>query len=346
MFRFASPAFFLLLIPVAAAAWFAYRRRIRQGLLFSALQRLPPATRTWRTRAALLFPALYALGLAGAVLALARPQTVLSHTTRRAEVIAIMMVVDVSGSMEALDLTEGRVTLVNYQTRLDVVKKAFADFVKRRPDDLIGLVSFGGFASTRSPITTDHDALLHILKGVQIPSRDAVVDQLELATAIGDGLATACARVENAEPKSKIVVLLTDGESNAGIIQPEAAAKAAKDLGLRVYTIGVGTSSGAVPVLMKDMFGRRQIMNAPANFSIDEGLLRRIASTTGAQYFNVRDPKGMEKALADIDKLEKTKVERDVYEQYNELFPWFLLPAMGLILLGTGLNMLIAKRIV
>jgi len=348
VFRFASPYSFFLWLPVLAAAWFVYRRRVRRGILFAPASRLRVARSTWRTAAANVLPALFLTGLALAVTALARPQTVSSKITRTADVIAIEMVVDVSGSMEALDLSIRTPGAERIRTRLDAVKETFAEFVERRPDDLIGLVTFGGYAATRAPLTTDRDALVHVLKGVEIPGRSfddkgRVVNQEELLTAIGDALATACARLEDVETKSKIIVLLSDGESNTGVIEPETAAELARELGIRVYTIGVG-STGRAPFWGRDLFGRRVVQYA--HVILDEALLRQIAETTGGRYFNVRDPDGLETALADINRLEKTRVERDVYRQYNELFTWFLWPAATLIVLATGLNMLAARRVV
>lgn len=348
MFQFAQPYMFLLLIPAGFAAWFMHRRRVAQGILFSPVQRLPARQRSWRAHAARLFALLYLAGLVLAIAALARPQTVLSQSHRKADVIAIYMVLDVSGSMEALDMSDfAGNTILKPRTRLDAVKETFADFVSRRPDDLMGLVTFGGYASTRSPLTPDHAALRHLLKGVEVPraSQDKsgqIVNQEELMTAIGDGLATACARMEKAEPKSKIAVLLSDGESNTGIVKPEEAAKVAKKMGIRVYTIGVGTT-GVAPMRGRDAFGRETIV--PMEVSLDESLLRKIADLTGGQYFNVRNPKGLEKALADIDKLEKTSVERDVYNQYHEWFAWCLWPALGLVGLATVGGMLTARRL-
>lgn len=348
MFRFADPYYFFLLIPAGIAAWFAYRKRITSGILFAPTFRLPAAGRTWRTYAAHVLPVLFLAGLVLAVAALARPQTVFSRTHRTADAIAMEMVVDVSGSMGALDLSTRTPAGIKYRTRLDVVKQTFAEFVEKRPDDLIGLVTFGGYATTRSPLTTDHSALLHVLQGVEIPKpahgkNGQIINQEELLTAIGDALATACGRLEHAEPKSKIIVLLSDGESNTGIIRPEQAMKAAKELGVKVYTIGVG-STGRAPFMGRDIFGRKSIQYA--HVTLDEALLKNIADTTGGRYFNVRDPGGLEKAMKDIDNLEKTKIEREEYNQYNELFHWLLGPALGLIVLGTGLNMMIAKRII
>jgi Ca-activated chloride channel family protein len=329
MFRFAHPAFFLLLVPLAAAVGFVYRRRPRQGLLFSALARVPATGPSWRALAANALPALWLAGLALAIAALARPQTVLSTSRRSADAIAIEMVVDLSGSMEALDLSVNSAAGTRWQTRLDVVKDTFAEFIRRRPGDLIGLVTFGGYASTRAPLTSDHEALLHVLKGVEIPKATQgadgqIANQEELLTAIGDGLATACARVERAEPKSRIAVLLSDGESNTGVVKPDEAIKVASKLGVKVYTIGVGTT-GRAPFRGRDLFGQESI--GYAHVTLDEALLRRIAQSTGGRYFNVRDPKGLELAMADIDKLETTRIEKTEYNQYNELYLRCLAPA-------------------
>lgn len=348
MFRFADPYYFFLLVPTGTAAWFVFRKRIRCGILFAPTSRLPATGRTWRIYAANILPILSLAGLALTVTAIARPQTVFSKTRRPADVIAIEMVVDVSGSMDALDMSVKTPTGIKYRTRLDAVKETFAEFVEKRTDDMMGLVTFGGYATTRLPLTIDHNALLHVLKGVEIPKQSydkdgQILNQEELMTAIGDALATACARLEHAEPKSKIIVLLSDGESNIGIIKPEEAMKAAKRLAIKVYTIGVG-STGSAPFWGRDIFGRMGIQYAQV--SLDEALLRKIAETTGGRYFNVRDPGGLDKAMEEIDALEKTKIEREEYHQYNELFPWFLGPALGLIVLGMGLNMMIARRII
>jgi Ca-activated chloride channel family protein len=346
MFRFANPYYFFLVITVAIAAWLIYRRNIRSGIVFSPTSRIAFAARTWRTYAASVLPALYLAGLILSIIALARPQTVFSRLRRTADVIAIEMTVDCSGSMEALDMSSA----IERKTRLGAVKEAFTDFIKQRPDDMCGLVTFGGFATSRVPLTTDHEALLHVLRGVEVPkqgldSNGQQVDREEILTAIGDGLATACARLEHAEPKSKIVVLLTDGESNTGIIQPDEATKIAKKMGIKVYTIGVGSDDPAPAFLVKDMFGR-EVMARQQVGGLDEELLKNIASTTGGRYFNVKDPSGLGKAMGEINKLEKTKIQRDEYRQYNELFPWFLFPAVVLIALGIGLNVVTTRRLV
>jgi len=233
MFRFATPLAFLLLAPWALAAWGLFRRGAPAAILFAATHRLPERTAGWRAVLVHVAPVLFLAGTLLLIIAAARPQTYFSRTQHHINAIAIEMVVDVSGSMQALDLSERTAIGTNFKSRLDVVKESFAEFIAQRPDDLIGLVTFGGYASTRCPLTADHEALLHVLRGVEIPGTAAdaqgrPADQEETLTAIGDALATAVARLANAEPKTRIIVLLTDGDSNTGIIAPEQALDAAK----------------------------------------------------------------------------------------------------------------------
>ena len=335
---FATPLAFLLLIPWALAAWRLYRTGRRAGVLFAPPRRLPHKTAGWRVALARAVPPLFLAGTLLLIVAAARPRTRLARESRSVNAIAINMVVDVSGSMEALDLTpQGE----DYKTRLDVVKEMFATFVKARPDDLIGLVTFGGFASTRAPLTADHRTLLHVLKGVEIP-RNQGGDQEELQTAIGDGLATGVARLTDAEPKTRIIILLSDGESNAGIISPEQAADAAAKTGVRVYAIGVGSNS-RTPFKTRDMFGRETI--AYANATFDESQLKAIASKTNGRYFSVRDNDGLKTALDEINAFETTRIDRQIYERHNEHFVRFLLWGAALAALALTLNMNLTRRL-
>lgn len=345
MFRFAHPFFLpILLLFLLGAVYFVCLRRTRRGVVFSAFVNLPPKRSTWRKLLLDVLPLMYLAGLALCVVAMARPQALFDRSARRADAIAIQMVVDVSGSMEALDFSTRDVL----KTRLDMVKETFADFVQQRPDDLLGLVTFGGYATSRVPLTLDHEMLLHVLKGVAIPrpSLDAagqLTSSEELLTAIGDGLATALARVEKAPVASRVIVLLSDGESNAGIIKPGDAARAAKALGVKIYTIGVG-STGLVPFMVRDAWGRQTIRRGEV--ALDEAQLKEIAETTGGLYFNVLDSSGMQKAMRAINQLERTEVRREVYRQYREYYAWFLGGGLLLIALAVFLNVLLGRKVI
>lgn len=343
MLNFQQPLALFLFLPLVLAAWMLFRPRRTGALIFAPVARLPTRFPGWRVWIANIVPFLWLAGMALAIIALARPQTILAKSNRRSDVIAIQMAVDVSGSMQALDLSLPD----KMRTRLDAVKDAFARFVERRPDDLVGLVTFGGYATSRVPLTLDHSALLHVLSGVQIPKQNLnqegrVTNEEELLTAIGDGLATAAARIANAEVKSRIVVLLSDGESNAGQVKPLDAARAAKAMGIKVYTIGVG-SNGKAPFMVRDAAGSSFVVYQEVR--LDEETLSGIARMTGGQYFNVRDPNGMEKALKEISQLEKTRIDREVFNQYREWVAWFLIPATMLVALAAILGMTITRAI-
>ena len=344
---FAFPWSFLLALPLGVAAWRMLRRGRQAGIKFSAVGRLPAKTAGWRARVANVAPWLFLVGATLLVVAAARPRRALAHGNRSVDAIAIAMTVDVSGSMEALDLSpKGGTT---YKTRLDVVKEMFQKFIEARPDDLIGLVTFGGYASSRTPLTADHETLGHVLKGVQVPSvgydaNGRPIDPDETMTAVGDGLATALARLKDAEPKSRIVILLSDGVSNTGVVEPDQAAAAAAKLGIRVYTIGVGTKARRTPFKARDMLGRTTI--AYANTSFDESQLKSIAAKTQGRYFAVNDAGGLKAALEEIDTLEKTTLDRTVYQRWREYFVPFLLAGTGLLLAAVTLQMAASRRLV
>ena len=281
------------------------------------------------------------------ILAAARPRTSLAHEKKSVDSIAIAMTVDVSGSMEALDLTPKGEKFSADTTRLAVVKKLFAEFVEKRPDDLIGLITFGGYASTRSPLTADHEALLNCLKGVEIPTvaLDAhgnAIAQDEAMTAIGDGLATALARLKDAKPTSKIVILLSDGVSNTGAVEPDEAAATAAKMGIKVYVIGVGTKASHTPIIDTDMFGRKVVRYVSMSF--DEKQLKGIAQKTGGRYFAVNDRDALVSALEEIDQLETTVIEADIYDRWSEHFAIFLLVGAFLVLIAVSLSMSAARR--
>jgi Ca-activated chloride channel family protein len=345
---FADPWFLALSLPLAFAAWRLVRRARRSGVKFSAVGLIPAGSAGWRAKVAALTPFILLAALALLTVALARPRSPLAREKKSVDAIAIAMTVDVSGSMDALDLTPKGERFSRDTTRLAVVKKLFAEFVGKRPDDLIGLVTFGGYASTRSPLTADHEALLNVLKGVEIPaialdSEGRPIAEDEQMTAVGDGLATALARLKDAKPKSKIVILLSDGVSNTGAVEPADAAEAARKLGIKVYAIGVGSKSRHTPFIQRDIFGRQVVGYADMTF--DEKQLRAIAKVTGGMYFPVKDRDSLEKALEEIDQLETTRIEADAYDRWEEHFTFFLLAGAVLVLLATSLSMAAIRRL-
>jgi Ca-activated chloride channel family protein len=340
-FRFQDPLWLLMLIPLIIAGLWTLRRRRHAAVLYSSVELLKKLPVTWAQRVKRLLPWAFLAGLALMVIALARPQHGKDEFRIRAEGIAIEMVVDRSGSMQAMDFE-----LDNKQaTRLAVVKKVFKDFVSGegglsgRTDDLIGLVDFGGFAEAKCPLTFDHGALLQLLDTVKIaePIRDSrgnIINQRllaeEQATAIGDALAMAIERLKPIKAKSKVIILLSDGESNAGVVDPAEAAQAAKAYGIKIYTIGIGTT-GSVPMPAEDVFGRPVLVSV--RVQIDERALKMIADATGGKYYNAQDTQTLRNIYAEIDQLEKTTTEGRLYTEYRELFSYTLFPGLGLVLL-------------
>jgi Ca-activated chloride channel homolog len=342
-FRFYSSVWLILAPAVAGALWWRFRPQRRPAAVFSSVTDLKglPVTLAQRLRRCL--PYLYGLGLCLVITGLARPQAGKAESRISGQGIAIELVLDISGSMEAIDFQlEGRDV-----SRLDAVKHVIEEFVlgskasglKGRPDDLVGLVAFGGFADSKCPLTLDHGALVAIVQGLEIPkpirdSRGRIINaqalREELATAIGDGIAVGVDRLRGAKAKSKVLVLLTDGDCNAGVVDPREAARIAAESGMRLYTIGIGRS-GVVPVPQEDEFGNRVLV--PGQFRIDEELLREMAQTGHGKYFHASDSEGLAQVYAEIDKLERSEFEETKFSEYTELFPWFAAPGLALILL-------------
>ncbi len=355
--NFANPWFLLFALPLAFAAWRLLRRARRTGIRFSALARLPARTAGWRAKVAAATPFMLIAGLALLVVAAARPRTPLANNGRNVDAIAIVMTVDISGSMAILDLApkdvlgqiraferSGRrlssadeAKLAKF-TRLAEVKRVFSAFVDRRPDDLIGLVTFGGFAETRAPLTADHRALHQMLEAVEIPGASE-----EQMTAVGDGLGMALARLEKSEPESKVVILLSDGVNNRGAVTPEAMTEIAARRGVKVYSIGVGTSAHYAPFVQQHPFGWKVIGETEGTF--DEAQLRDIARKTGGRYFPVNDADALKEALEEIDRLETTPIEAEVRTLWNERFAGFLLGGAALVLAAVLLSLASSRRL-
>ncbi|MBU0650794.1 VWA domain-containing protein [bacterium] len=313
MFSFASPLWFLSLIPWILI--FVYYKRIKYGsFVFSDVSSLvekgdkPSAYR----RNKMLLRAFAILFL---IIAMARPQSVSKTEEILTYGVDIILTIDTSTSMSSLDFAPNN--------RLDSAKKVVADFISGRKNDRIGMVIFAAHSFTQCPLTTDYGMLLTLLDEVQI-------GKIEDATAIGMALATSIKRLKDSEAKSKIIVLLTDGENNAGKIDPITAANLAKTLGIKIYTIGVG-KEGQVPVPVQDpVFGRRVVM---MQTKIDEELLSKIAEITGGIYFRAESEKMLYNIYHQIDKLEKTEVKVKEYFHYKEYFPWVVWIALFFVLL-------------
>jgi Ca-activated chloride channel family protein len=316
-----DPWLLLLLLAVPLL----FRRRRRQSLptvafpVLAALRAVGPGRRArWRW----LLPALRAAGIVLLIVALARPQLGKAATRISTEGIDIMLAVDISSSMLAEDfqLPNGR------GNRLEALKAVVRDFVDHRPNDRIGLVLFAARPYTQSPLTLDHGWLLANLDRAHI-------GMIEDGTAVGSALATAVARLEGSESKSKIVILLTDGQSNAGKVPPLTAAESAKALGYRVYTIGAGTH-GTAPYPQTDPFGRTVYVRMPVD--VDEDTLTKIADITGGKYFRATDTESLRLIYGEIDQMEKTEQEGLQYLEYSELYVWLAIPAL-LLLAGEAL---------
>jgi Ca-activated chloride channel homolog len=292
-FSFAEPMWFLLipillLIWILDAFWFS-RKSNPQGLITPSLKPFQSLEFT-RNVLSYLGTFLRVLAIIAIIIAMARPQAGRRSGRRSSEGVDIMLVIDTSGSMKARDFEiDGK-----RPNRLEVIKRVIADFIEARPDDRIGIVVFGSEAFTQAPLTLDHEVLSKFLEQVEI----GVAGE---ATAIGDGLATAVARLKDQLGESKVVVLLTDGANNAGRMDPMAATSAAKALGVRVHTIGVG-SEGDVPIVSQG-----QVVYIRAD--IDEKLLTAIATDTGGIYRKVTDTKALRGVYSEIDRLEKKRIE-------------------------------------
>ena len=345
-FRFQDPIWLWLLIPVVGFGVWSIRRERRTAVLFSNVELLRGLPVTLAQRCKRCLPWVRILGMVLVVLALGRPQAGKEEFRIRTEGIVIEMCIDRSGSMQALDFpVDGE--RVN---RLAAVKKVFRQFVAGegdfdgRPDDLIGLVVFGGFADAKCPPTLDHGALLEVLDTVKIAepvtdNQGRIINerlwQEEQATAIGDAIAVAVDRLKDVKSKSRVIVLLSDGENTAGVVDPAEAAEAAAAFGIRIYSIGVGTT-GMAPFPTVDAFGR-EVLRAQ-RVRLDEAALKLLSDKTGGRYFNAQDTKGLAEVYAEIDRLEKTETEGRLYTEYREVFQSLMLPGIACVLLQISLS--------
>lgn len=318
--RFANPWLLLLLVVLPLWLWWERRSARRGGLRFSSVHAARALPSVWLTLGPTLLLCLRGAAVALFVLALARPQVGRSETKLKTEGIDIVLAVDVSGSMQAMDFK-----LAGKEAdRLTVVKQVVREFVNARPNDRIGMVAFAGRAYVASPLTLDHDWLERNLDRIKI-------GLIEDGTAIGAGLGTAVNRLRDTKAKSKVVILLTDGVENVRKIPPMEAAKAGKEFGVRVYTVGAGTR-GMAPMPLIDRATGKVVRYQPMLVEIDEQLLTDIAKLTGGQYFRATDTDSLRQIYEQIDKMEKREVETVKFEEWRELYARFLVPGLACLL--------------
>jgi len=306
--KFAYPwvLYFLLIIPVIMIWYFQRGNRTAGSFTISSIKQLPPG-RSWKVTLRHIPFFFRMLAFACIIVALARPQTRNDEELVSGEGVDIILSIDVSGSMLAQDLTPNR---------MEAAKEVAGSFVDSRPTDRIGIVIFSGESFTLTPLTTDKQILKSQIYNIQS-------GLLEDGTAIGMGLATSVERLRGSKAKSKVVILLTDGENNGGFIDPNTAKELAKSVGVKVYTIGVGTD-GYAPVPVQVPGG---ITMQREKVNIDEKLMTQIATETGGKYFRAKDNESLKNIYREIDKLEKSRIEVSALKRFNEKFFPFAIAA-------------------
>ena len=304
---FAQPFFLYLLviIPAMIVFYILKQQKVSAAMRMPGLQSFSQTGTTFRHYLRHIFFALRTMAVGLLIIALARPQKSDKFQNVSTEGIDIVLAQDISGSMLARDFKPDR---------LEAAKNIATEFISGRPYDRIGLVVFSGESFTQCPLTTDHAVLINLLREIQS-------GMIEDGTAIGMGLATAVNRIKDSKAKSKVIILLTDGVNNKGEIAPATAAEIAKTFGIRVYTIGVGTQ-GVAPYPVQTPYGI-QYQDMPVE--IDEGILQKIAETTGGKYFRATDNNSLIQIYKEIDKLEKSKID---VKQFTKKEEKYLLPAL------------------
>jgi Ca-activated chloride channel homolog len=323
-FHFAYPLLMCVLLGLIFAwLFFEFKRKPSSAVFSTAstLKKLMGGGEKIKARMPLILIAASMILLA---LAAGRPQLYNAVHETISPGVDLILCLDTSGSMRAMDFTIDNQPAM----RLTAVKKVVSDFIKKREHDRLGLVVFGAEAYTQAPLTMDKGLLLQLVDGMQIGMAGD-------STSLGDAIAISSKRLKDLNAPTKIIILLTDGQSNTGKITPAQAAEAAKALGIKIYAIGVG-SHGPAPFMVDSLFGKRMVYQ---NVDLDEDTLRDIAKTTDGRYFPASDTKGLEEIYNIIDKAEKRDVKIKEFFNYKELYLWLLIPALVLMLLGLGLEM-------
>jgi Ca-activated chloride channel homolog len=337
---FGHPYFLLLLLLLPVLGWLKGKQGKPPAFVYSSVQLVRGILNVSRTRSGAFLAALRWLILALLIIALAQPRLTKSETKVTASGVDIVAVIDMSYSMACEDFElRGQPA-----DRLTMAKEVLKKFIDKRPNDRIGLVAFATDAYTAAPLTLDHDFVQENLERLQLGTIDGG------STAIGSGLSTAVNRLRELKSKSKIVILMTDGRNNAGKVAPRTVAEAAKALGVKIYTIGVGKRGESRRPRM-DRYGRplhdflgRKIYD-PDPEDLDEDVLQEIANMTGCKYYRADNAQRFQAIYAEIDKLEKTEAEVKKFARHQELFAWVISPGLGLLLLEVLLRHTIWRRL-
>lgn len=329
--EFATPWLLALLplVPLIAASRMWAGNRSAAALRYAHNSLATPPKRTWRVATQPALTGLRLLALALIIVAVARPQTSEATQIINGTGVDIALALDISGSMASLDFAP--------QNRLGAAKSVIGDFVEARPYDRIGLVVFASQAFIQGPPTIDHDVLQVLLTEVELVT-DLGLDD---GTAIGLGLASAANMLRESTAESKVIILLTDGANNAGNIDPITAALAIEALGIKVYAIGAGRP-GIVQIPQRTRFGTRIVRY---HSDLDEEVLTKIASTTGGQYFHAENAAGLEQIYEEINRLEKSELDVQVFTRYEEKAIWLLLPALVMLLGELALRNTLLRRL-
>lgn len=326
---FANISYLLLFIPlIGYVVWYLIKgKSMKPAMKVSTIAPFGRNIKSFRNRILHLPFALRVLTLSMVIIVLARPQSSDSWEESDIEGIDIMLATDVSTSMLAMDLKPNRI---------EAAKEVAAQFVSSRKNDNIGLTIFAGESFTQCPLTIDHAVMLNMLNAVKCDI--ALNGIIEDGTAIGMGIANGVSRLKDSKAKSKVIILLTDGSNNSGEISPEAAAEIAKEFGVRIYTIAVGTNSETAPFPYGD-----QIINVPVE--IDENTLRNIAEITNGKYYRATSKESLSEIYSEIDKLERTKLHARQFSAYNEEYQIFALIALLSLLFEIVLRYTVLRKI-
>jgi Ca-activated chloride channel homolog len=327
---FAQPFWLVLLLalPILFFYFIKNKKINNNSFTISTTSILPISKMPWQIKLLHSLPYFYIIALASLCIAMARPQLKNTTESTSGSGIDIMLSLDISGSMLAQDFTPNR---------LEVAKNVVADFIQGRPYDRMGLVIFSGESFTQCPLTTDHQILMRQVSAI----RSGI---LEDGTAIGMGLATAVDRLKASDAKSKIIILLTDGVNNMGLIDPLTALEIAKAMKMKVYTIGVGTIGTAKMPIGKNAFD--EWVFAEQKVEIDEALMNKIAKETGGKYYRCTDNKTLQKVYKEIDELEKSKININTHSRFKELYSPFVLFGLVVFVVGFLIRYLVVKMVV